>query len=193
MRYTCIHTYVSSHLLAHTKERKQTQTHSLTSTRHPSRLHSLTLISTPTHLPPSALHLFSLSHPSWPTACRALGSRGWAESLSSIPGTIPVADPAYLPWYLSQIGLSSGEGLAQYAEFLSTFDARPYLGEVKTPTLVLAPRNSAATSVEEQRGLAGGIEGARVVVVEGVGHEIYVTGAERCQEEFLKFVRGVGG
>lgn len=98
-----------------------------------------------------------------------------------------------MPWYLEQISLSDGEGLAQYAEFLSTLDARPYLGEVKVPTLVLAPRNSVATSVEEQRGMAEKIEGARLEVVDGVGHEIYVTAAEKCQELFLDFVKGVGG
>lgn len=161
--------------------------------RFPERFLSLTLCSTPTHLPPSALQLFSFGYPDWPSACRQLGSRRWAEALAKVPGTIPISDPEYLPWYLEQISLSDGEGLAQYAEFLSTLDARPYLGEIKVPTLVLAPRNSVATSVEEQRGMVEMIPGARLEVVDGVGHEIYVTAAEKCQELFLDFVKGVGG
>ncbi|KAK7182837.1 hypothetical protein DPSP01_014189 [Paraphaeosphaeria sporulosa] len=159
--------------------------------KHPERLHSLTVCSTPTHLPPPALSLFAFDHADWPTACRTLGARGWTEALSKIPGTIPISDPAYLPWYLSRIELSDGEGLAQYAEFLMALDARPYLKDIKVPTLILAPQNSAATSVEEQEGLAKSIEAARLEVVDAVGHEIYVTGAESCQRVFLEFLEGL--
>ncbi|KAF2444560.1 alpha/beta-hydrolase [Karstenula rhodostoma CBS 690.94] len=159
--------------------------------KHPERLHSLTVCSAPTHLPPPALSLFAFDYPDWPTACRALGACGWTEALSKIPGTIPISDPNYLPWYLSCIGLSDGEGLAQYAEFLMTLDARPYLREIRVPTLILAPRNSAATSVGDQEELARNVEGARLEVVDAVGHEIYVTGAERCQSVFLGFLEGL--
>lgn len=156
--------------------------------RYPERLHSLTVCSTPTHLPPPALKLFAFNHPDWPTACRILGSRGWAEALSKIPGTIPISDPDYLPWYLETISTSSGEGLAQYAEFLSTLDARPYLSEIKVPMLILGPSQSAATSVEEQKKLAEQVPGARLEIIEGPGHEIYVTQPEKCQANFLDFL-----
>ncbi|KAF2641578.1 alpha/beta-hydrolase [Massarina eburnea CBS 473.64] len=159
--------------------------------KYPERLHSLTVCSTPTHLPPPALSLFAFNHTSWAAACRALGSRGWAEALSKIPGTIPITDPEYLPWYLDQIGISSGEGFAQYAEFLSTLDARPFLEKIDVPMLILAPSRSAATSVEEQTALKEKVKGAKMVVVEGAGHEIYVTEAERCQEVFLDFLESL--
>ncbi|KAF1977257.1 alpha/beta-hydrolase, partial [Bimuria novae-zelandiae CBS 107.79] len=159
--------------------------------KHPERLHSLAVCSTPTYLPLPALKLFAFDRKDWPTACRELGSRGWTEALSKIPGTIPISDPEYLPWYLDRIGLSDGEGLAQYAEFLSTLDARPYLGRIAVPTLILAPSNSAATSIEEQRKLAEQIPNARLEIVDAVGHEIYVTAADKCQAAFLDFVRSV--
>ena len=160
----------------------------LTTSRYPARLHSLTVCSTPTHLPEPALKLFAFNHTDWPTACRELGSRGWAEALSKIPGTIPVSDPSYLPWYLDQISVSDGEGLAGYAEFLSTLDARPILRDIKIPMLILAPSQSAATKVEEQRWLAEQVLGSRLEIIEGPGHEIYVTQAEKCQDVFLEFL-----
>ncbi|KAF2685790.1 alpha/beta-hydrolase [Lentithecium fluviatile CBS 122367] len=156
--------------------------------KYPDRLLSLTICSTPTHLPPPALQLFAFNHGDWPTACRTLGARGWAEALSKIPGTIPITDASYLPWYLGQIGISSGEGLAQYAEFLSTLDARPYLEHIKARTLILAPSQSAATSVGEQKSIAGKIEGSKLEVIGGSGHEIYVTEAQKCQSAFLDFL-----
>ncbi|KAF2827376.1 alpha/beta-hydrolase [Ophiobolus disseminans] len=160
--------------------------------KHPDRLLSLTVCSTPSNLPPPALKLFAFDRKDWPTACRELGSRGWAEALSQIPGTIPISDPEYLPWYLDKIAISDGEGLAQYAIFLSTLDARPHLSQIRVPMLVLAPTESVAVTVEDQKALAEGIEGCRLAPVEGGGHEIYVTRAGRCQEHFLEFLRTLG-
>jgi pimeloyl-ACP methyl ester carboxylesterase len=156
--------------------------------QHPNRLLSLTICSTPTHLPPAALKLFAFNEVDWPTACRRLGSRSWAEALSRIPGTIPISDPDYLPWYLDQIAISDGEGLAQYAEFLSTLDARPFLSQIQMPMLVLAPTESAAVRIEDMKALAQGIEGCRFVLVEGGGHEIYTTSSERCRNVFMEFL-----
>ncbi|ORY15878.1 Alpha/Beta hydrolase protein [Clohesyomyces aquaticus] len=156
--------------------------------RHPNRLHSLTVCSTPTHLPEPALKLFAFDRKDWPTACRELGSRGWAEALSKVPGTIPIEDKAFLPWYLDQISISSGAGLAGYADFLSSLDARPYLSSIKIPTLILAPSRSAATKLEEQQGLMQQIEGSKIEVIQAPGHEIYVTQPEKCQSAFLAFL-----
>jgi pimeloyl-ACP methyl ester carboxylesterase len=117
-----------------------------------------------------------------------LGSRGWCEALSKIPGTIPISDPDYLPWYLDRISVSDGEGLAGYATFLSTLDARPSLPRISVPTLILAPSQSAAARLEDQKRLAVEIPNARLVVIDGPGHEIYVTQAEKCQAAFLSFL-----
>ncbi|KAF2199764.1 alpha/beta-hydrolase [Delitschia confertaspora ATCC 74209] len=156
--------------------------------KYPDRLLSLTVCSTPTHLPSPALKMFAFDKKDWPTACRELGSRGWAEALSKLPGTIPIEDPAYLPWYLDQIAISDGEGLAQYAEFLAHLDTRPFLPWIKLPMLILAPSNSAATRLEEQQKLLSQVPNARMEVISGKGHEIYVTEAEICQYVFLSFL-----
>jgi pimeloyl-ACP methyl ester carboxylesterase len=159
-----------------------------TISRNPERLHSLTVCSTPTHLSEAALNLFAFGHIDWATACRELGSRGWCQALSKVPGTIPISDPEYLPWYLDQISVSDGEGLAGYAEFLSTLDARPSLPRIRVPTLILAPSQSAAAKLEDQKRLAKEIPGACLVIINGPGHEIYVTQAKKCQLAFLNFL-----
>ncbi|KAF2099805.1 alpha/beta-hydrolase [Rhizodiscina lignyota] len=159
--------------------------------KYPERLHSLTICSSPTFLPSAVLKLFAFGHSSWPDACRVLGSRGWANELSKIPGTAPVHDPAYMAWWTDQVAVSDGEGLAGYAEFLSSLDARPFLDNVQVPTLILAPANSAATKVEEQKAVSGRIHGSKLVIVDAPGHEIYVEQAELCQKELLQFLSGL--
>lgn len=157
--------------------------------RYPSRLLSLTICSSPTYLPPTALSLFAFGFDDWPTACRQLGSRGWAEKLSQVPGTVGSADAAYVKWWKDQMAVSSGEGLAGYAEFLSTLDARPFLSQIRVPMLILAPANSVATSVEDQKKIQEQVAGSRLVVVDGAGHEIYNDKAAVCQDALLSFLR----
>ncbi|KAJ5556347.1 hypothetical protein N7494_000262 [Penicillium frequentans] len=146
----------------------------------PNRLYSLTIISSPSYLPPEALSLFSFGHSNWPEACRKLGSQGWGEHLARVPGTLSTKDPDYESWWISQISVSASDGLAGYAEFLSGLDIRHLLSKISVPMLILAPSESAATGLEEQLQIARQVRGSKLVVVHGAGHEIYVDKAEDC-------------
>ncbi|KAK7712313.1 hypothetical protein SLS57_007784 [Botryosphaeria dothidea] len=130
--------------------------------RHPERVLSITTCSSPTVLPPAALRMLALGEESWPAACRKLGARGWAERLARVPGTVANDDPEYVRWWLEQIAVQSGEGLA-----------------------------GAATGVEEQRGIQAQVKGSKLVVIEGKGHEIFTEMAEECQNAFLDFIKEV--
>lgn len=155
--------------------------------KHPERLHSITVCSSPTHLPPSALNLFSFGHDDWPTACRTLGSRGWAEALSRLPGTVASEDEDYVSWWTEQVSVSDGEGLAGYASFLSTMDARPFLSQIKIPMLILAPKHSAVMTKAQMEDVASQVPGANLELIDAPGHEIFVSGASQCQAAVLKF------
>lgn len=157
--------------------------------RYPERIRSLTICSSPTHLPPAACQFFAFGHSDWPTACRQLGSRGWAEALSRAPGTLASSDPDYVRWWIEQVSVSDGEGLAGYADFLQRLDGRPFLKDIKVPTLILAPKNSAVMKVEEMENVHATIQGSRLVVVDVPGHEIYVTGAKNCQAALFEFLQ----
>ena len=159
--------------------------------RHPERLHSLIVCSSPTFLPPVALSMFAFGHSSWPAACRELGSRGWGEALSKVPGTVSIPDPQYIAWWIDQVAVSSGEGLAGYAQFLSTLDARPFLKDINVPMLILAPANSAATKLAEQQELQKQVKDSRIEVINGRGHEIYVEMPEECQKAVFKFLESL--
>ncbi|OAP58017.1 hypothetical protein AYL99_07107 [Fonsecaea erecta] len=161
--------------------------------KYPERFHSLTICSSPAYLREGTQVFLAFGEESFPMACRNLGSQGWASRLKSYPGTMAHPDPGYHRWWLEQISVNSGEGLASYAEFLSTLDARPFLSQIQIPVLILAPANSAATTLEEQGAIQRQIRGSKLVVVEGRGHEIYVDKAAECVGEMLEFIRGLQG
>lgn len=155
--------------------------------KYPERLRSITVCSSPTHLPPPALEFFSFGHSDWSTACRTLGSRGWAEALSRSPGTVASSDEDYVSWWVDQVSVSDGEGLAGYAKFLSTLDARPFLAHIRVPMLILAPKHSAIMSVEQMEGVASQVPGSQLEIIDAPGHEIFINGAAQCQAAALKF------
>ena len=157
---------------------------------YPDRVASITICSSPTHLPLHAQHFLAFGLESWPAACRKLGSRGWAERLAAAPGTVASDDPEFLRQWVDQVAISSGEGLAGYAEFLSNLDARPYLPMVGVPTLILAPTNSAMVTLESMQELAAQVPKATLKVIKSQGHEIYIEAAQECQEALLVFLAG---
>lgn len=159
--------------------------------KYPQRLHSLIICASPTYLPPEALELFSFEHENWSEACRKLGSYGWGKRLAAAPGTLATEDKELEKWWLSQIEVSPSEGLAGYAAFLSTLDARPFLSQISVPTLILAPARSAATNIEEQLDIARQIGRSKLIIIHGSGHEIYNDKSEDCLRALLEFLEEV--
>ena len=159
--------------------------------RFPDRLLSLSTCSTPMLLPIQAQEQLAFGHASWPTACRELGSRAYAVDAAKILGTENLPDKAYVQWWKDQVAACSTEGLAGQAELLSKLDARTFVGDIKSPTLILAPSKSVLANLDgenSQRELQERIPGSKLVVVNGLGHEIYVDCPEECQRAYLEFL-----
>jgi len=162
--------------------------------KYPERLLSLTTCSTPMYLPAAAQEWLAFGHSSWPAAMREMGSRGWAVEGMKLLGTDQIDDKAFLEWWVDEIAIMSGEGLAQHAELLAKLDARTFVGDIKVSMLILAPRNSRMARLEgpdSQTELHERVKGSVIKAINGKGHEIYVDQAEECQRAFLDFSGGL--
>lgn len=94
-------------------------------------------------------------------------------------------------WWIEQVAVPSGDGLADHAEFLSNVDARRFVGDIKVPMLILTPTKSGTASLDgqdSQRELQARVNDSKLVPVGGAGHEIYVDRAEECQGALLEFL-----
>lgn len=161
---------------------------------HPERLLSLTTCSTPMNLPPEALKSLSFGYDSVPKSLRSLGSHGWAVEAAKLLKTDQISTE-YTKWWIEQVSLPSGEGLADHAELaLEKVDARQFVDRIQVPMLILAPRNSTLARLDgddNQYDLQKRVKGSQLVVIEGKGHEIYIDEHEKCREEFLKFLESL--
>jgi len=159
--------------------------------RWPERLKSMTLCATPTAIRPEIQKLFAVGLSDWPTALGALGPGGWVKALMEQGGGIGGANPAHIRWIVDEWSKTPTHVLQGLCRIVPGVDIAPLLSQVKVPTLLLAPARNPITPLSEQVIIRDAIAGARIAVIEGRGHEIYVDDPESCIAALLKFLQSL--
>jgi pimeloyl-ACP methyl ester carboxylesterase len=160
--------------------------------RWPARFKSLTLCAGAIAVPQSVQRHFSLGYADWHTALGALGSGGWAKALMERGGLAggDVA-PARQDWIVQEWAKTPTHVLQGMCRLVPGLNVSSLLPEVHVPTLLLAPARSAFSPLAEQVQVRDAIPGARIAVIEGRGHEIYVDNPEDCIATLLSFLRSL--
>jgi pimeloyl-ACP methyl ester carboxylesterase len=159
--------------------------------RWPERFSSMTLCATPTAIRPPIQKLFAVGYENWEIALGKLGPGGWVKELIERGGGLGGANPAHVEWIISEWSKTPTRVLQGLCRMVPSVDITPLLAQVKVPTLVLAPARSPLTPLTEQVMIRDSIPGARIAVIEGRGHEIYVDDADGCTSALLKFLRSL--
>jgi pimeloyl-ACP methyl ester carboxylesterase len=157
--------------------------------RRPELLRTLTVCSTPLKVPltgASAGHKADIV-----TALSELGSAGWVESLMEARVLTRGPDSTYLDWALDEARATPEHVFAGVTKAVSQFDLRPHLKDVTTPTLILAPAQSPLTPLADQVEARAEIPNARITVIEGSGHEIFLDFASECAQAVTRFLASV--
>jgi 3-oxoadipate enol-lactonase len=113
--------------------------------------------------------------PSWRARAAQVRAEGTDFLVPSRLGTWFTAafaqrDPAEADRLVGMLRATPAEGYAACCEAIGAFDVRARLGEIVTPTLVVAGAEDPATTVDMMRLLADGIPGARFLVIPGAAH-----------------------
>ena len=154
----------------------------------PERLKSLTVCSSPTAIRPSARTALTGSERELGPELARLGGGGWVKILIE-QKVISGKNPAHIEWVVSEWSKTPAHVLRGINRMLAKADITPLLPQVKVPTLVLAPSRSPLTPLNDQLTIRTSIPNARMAVIEGPGHEIYVDEPEECISAFLKFLK----
>ena len=157
--------------------------------QYPDKLKSLIIMSSPLVLPDSFKQMVSEPYADYGTALRKMGLLKWQHSRPvSRLGTGQKKEgnemgrfsgPGYLKWYDEMLLKHDLEGMAKYTDFIMPVDVTPCLPRIKVPTLILAPTRSAASPPELNEKMAREISRSKLVVVDGVGHMIYIDEPEQ--------------
>jgi 3-oxoadipate enol-lactonase len=162
--------------------------------RHPQKVKGLVLCSTTAHVPPrTRFFLLTLAEAlakgdiiyefndkmmlSWTFSDRAFASpETMKRMLSGIASDRARPKPADM---LRQ--LHAGQG----------FDTRALLGQIKAPTIVIHGSDDILFPLSYGRELAAGIQGARLVVLDGAAHTAYLEAADKFVPTAMGFLASV--
>ena len=158
--------------------------------RWPERLKSLTICNSPTTIRPAGTKALSGQHGTVNNALATGGSKGWGRLLIE-QKIISGKNPEHIEWVVNEWAKTPTHVLQGITRTLDGADTAPLLPQLKVPTLILAPARSPITPLSDQLSMRTLIPNARVSVIEGPGHEIYVDEPEECISAFLKFLRSL--
>ena len=152
----------------------------------PQRLKSLTLISTPI-ADANRNSERSYGYQDLATAVEEMPIEDFTRTLIRGRG-LSALSPEHEAWVLKEWSKNRIHCLQGIARTYGQIDLTEALRSIRTPTLFLAPTNSPTVGLEEQRRMCELVPGAQITVIEGVGHEIYVEGADACLAALKQFL-----
>jgi len=136
-------------------------------------------------------------HPLGGDRCAMLGSIellsrdrfAWMEM--GLPGfygdSVPVS-PLVQNWLVGMTASCGHRAMVECQRTAAFTDLRPDLPGISIPSLLIVGSEDQSTSVELNREAVGLLPNGRLSVYEGVAHALYLTHAERLNEELVGFI-----
>jgi pimeloyl-ACP methyl ester carboxylesterase len=121
-----------------------------------------------------------------PWFVRILGMRGIARLLISGVGGGRSMSLETARWLQAILAANDKTRMVAAVEAMKAFDSRPWLHEIRCPTLVIAGAEDTAVPIAHAHMLTQGIPGAQLRVVEGAGHALIWTHTD----SFVQAVEG---
>jgi pimeloyl-ACP methyl ester carboxylesterase len=156
--------------------------------RWPDRLKSLTICKSPTTIRRAGEQALSGRHSNVRNALASESAKGWGRLLIE-QKIISGKNPEHIEWVVNEWARTPTHVLQGITRTLDDADTTPLLPQIGVPTLILAPARSPITPLSDQLSMRTLIPGARIAVIEGPGHEIYVDEPKECIRAFMTFLR----
>ena len=153
----------------------------------PDRFRTLSLLSAPVYISDHDKQSTTYGHTSRIDALRAMGARAWAQASNSGRRFPADADPGLLNWYVEQMGNSNVEVLVAMFQWVSEFNAVPYLPRIKAPVLGLYPSAGPITDETQMRLLQEGLSHLQIVRIPSQYHCIGTLHPAACALAVLHF------
>ena len=152
-------------------------------TLHQERLHSLAVCTSPTSF-------LDPHHEESADLIDREGVAAWVESTITRRLDPQMVDPAYIRWYAGQMAATPAHVVSGFQRNASG-DLRPLLGDVKTPTLVLAAASLREEVLGDFRSAAGLFPNGRAVIFPGVSGFVQHVLPVPCARVWLDFARSL--
>jgi 3-oxoadipate enol-lactonase len=150
---------------------------------HPQRARTLTLVSTPVHIPRERRVTYGMTGISEQTDRDA-----YIEATNRSMRFPADADPGLLDWYKREFQKNRADVQASMAAGLvNSANMLPYLPRVQAPVLGLYPSEGPITTPEQKQMLRDNLKSVRLVQLPGAFHKVQLVYPAACARQLLHF------
>jgi len=150
---------------------------------HPQRVRTLTLVSTPVHIPRERRVTYGMTGVSEQTDRDA-----YIEATNRSMRFPADADPGLLDWYKREFQKNRADvQAAMAAGLVNSANMLPYLPRVQAPVLGLYPSEGPITTPEQKQILRDSLKNARLVELPGTFHKVQLMYPAACATQLLHF------
>ena len=154
-------------------------------TLHPSRVRTLTLVSTPVSINERGKVTFTAQDPA---AGKAGSVDTWLEASNRNMRFPPDADPGLVTWYNAEFKKNRREVQAAMGELVNRANVASYLANIKVPVLGLYPTNGPLTTPEQEQMLINSIQYLRLIHMPASYHKVQMIFPAACATHLLHFI-----
>jgi hypothetical protein len=156
--------------------------------KYPERLHSLTLCDTPFKRPTHIDKTYTLGEKDRATAFEKFGIAEWCRQTLSFRLDTNRASKELCEWYIEQMNKTPIHVANSIERMIGQGDFWPLLPQIKTPTLILAGKDSPIAQEKQMKEMQQHMPSAKLIAFEGYRHGINLIAPERCVDEIKKFI-----
>ena len=150
----------------------------------PQRVRALVLCNTPCRLPRRGR---DDPQSAWSQAMsRSVGA--WSTATIDNRLDTRVAPEGMKEWYIAEMDRTPTSIGRKLQAYLESLDFRPYLKEVRTPTLLLTGEESPTSTLDQQQFMAEELPNSSLVVYPGLGHGINAIYPDWCVARVREFL-----
>ncbi|MGZ5127531.1 MAG: alpha/beta fold hydrolase [Burkholderiales bacterium] len=150
---------------------------------HPQRVRTLTLVSTPVHIPRERRVTYGMSGVSEETDRDA-----YIEATNRSMRFPADADPGLLDWYKREFQKNRADvQAAMAAGLVNSANMLPYLPRVQAPVLGLYPSEGPITTPEQKQMLRDNLKNVRLVQLPGTFHKVQLMYPAACATHLMYF------
>ncbi|MEM8974722.1 MAG: alpha/beta hydrolase [Pseudomonadota bacterium] len=158
-----------------------------TSARHPERVRTLTLVSTPVYIEEQMKERYALGKGSRIEAMQEMGIRSWVAATTRST-RIPADDePELFAWYVDEFAKGDPQIQIAMSKLVSQANAHELLAQVNVPVLGLYPTKGQITSDTQESMLKDGLKHFELVHLPTGYHMVQLLYPEACTDALISF------
>lgn len=155
--------------------------------RHPERVRTLTLVSTPVYIEQQMKDRYSLGHASRTDAMEQLGIRDWVAQTTRLTRLPADAEPGLFEWYVDEFARGSPDVQVAMSRLVNAANAQDFLAQVDAPVLGLYPTQGQITTREQERMLNDGLKTFEIVHLPTNYHMVQLLFPKACTSALISF------